>query len=151
MNQNAEEIREPLQDKNMESRRKEIRVRMFDEVDDFEHEKSEEQKKQEEGGDLEEKKTAPKQDPRQPSEHDIIVPQLVQTLHQGKGGQEEDCRRVTEEERQGPIIPFGRQVHGRRKLKRKRWRFRLPQKERREVCSARWFRGSGRETGYAEG
>ena len=74
MTKNAEKIVNFERPKIVTGPSKDVSVTRIEEVDDVEHVKSEEQRKQEEEEGLGERKTTHKHDPRQPSEQERIEP-----------------------------------------------------------------------------
>ena len=91
MNRNVEEICERLKTRTENEARKEVCETRIEVVDDVEHEKSEEQRNQDEEDEFRTRNDA------------YFVSLLVQTLQQGKE-REEDCRKATAEERRVPEI-----------------------------------------------
>ena len=113
-----DEICERCKTKTENEARKEVCVTMIEEVDDVEHEKSEEQRKLEEEDEVGERKTTRKHDPRQPCEQERIEHEMTHLPFRSwcrhcikRRGREEDCRKAAEDERQIPKIHF----HWRRK------------------------------------
>ena len=139
MNQNVEEIRQRCKTKTGNEARKEVCVTRIDEVDDVEEEEE-----------LGARNTTRKHCLRQPSEQERFEHEMTHLPFRNwcrqciKGRErEEDCRKAIEEERQVPEIRLDYMYMGDEKEG--------PEKERRELYAARWFRGSRRENGYIEG
>ena len=153
MNQNLERCKT----KTKNEARKGVCITRIEEVDDVEHEKTNERRKQEEEEEFGEWKTTRRHDPRQPSEQERIehemthLPFRIWCRHCIKGKwREGDCRDATQEERQVPEIRLVSRSWA-TKRKGKRRRFLVAETERRELCSARRSRGSRRESGNVEG
>ena len=101
------------------------------------------------------RKVVRKHDPRQPSQKEKEEHEMTHLPFRSwcrhcimERGREEDCRKSMEEERQVPEVHLDYMFMGDEK-EGKTLAF-LVARERRELCSVRWFRGRRRVNGFAE-